>query len=82
MLDFLQELGIDEMNSGASAGSFFETRGDLLSSDSPCDGQNIAKIMSTHCQNHQKFHHKHSHSFYQELPIQHLDFPLKMIVQP
>ncbi|MDP7037978.1 MAG: aldehyde dehydrogenase family protein [Myxococcota bacterium] len=44
MLDFLEELGIDEMNSGASAGGFFETGGGVLSSDSPCDGQSIARI--------------------------------------
>ena len=44
MLDFLEELDIDEMNSGASAGGFFETGGGVLSSDSPCDGQSIARI--------------------------------------
>ncbi len=44
MLDFLQELGIEDVNSGASAGSFLNTGGALLSSDSPCDGQSIASV--------------------------------------
>ncbi|MFA8451066.1 MAG: aldehyde dehydrogenase family protein [Bacteroidales bacterium] len=43
--EVLKQLGIEEINSGASTGTqWFDTKGDLLESISPVDGKPIAKI--------------------------------------
>ncbi|MCK5689424.1 aldehyde dehydrogenase family protein, partial [Myxococcota bacterium] len=54
MLDFLKELGIEEVNQGASAGGFFETSGELLESYSPNDGKLIAKVKQATLDDYEK----------------------------
>ncbi|MFH1727751.1 MAG: aldehyde dehydrogenase family protein [Pseudomonadota bacterium] len=43
-MDFLKELGIKEINSGAYSDGWHETNGDMLVSVSPVDGKEIAKV--------------------------------------
>ena len=45
LADVLKQLGIEEVNSGASTGTvWFDTKGDIIESVSPVDGKPIAKI--------------------------------------
>ncbi len=43
-MDFLKELGIEEINSGAYNGQWLETTGPLLESKNPATGEVIAKV--------------------------------------
>ncbi|MDP6838546.1 MAG: aldehyde dehydrogenase family protein, partial [Planctomycetota bacterium] len=43
-MDFLKELGISDMNSGAYNGSWIETSGEVLESINPATGEVIASV--------------------------------------
>ncbi|MBI5510539.1 MAG: aldehyde dehydrogenase family protein [Deltaproteobacteria bacterium] len=54
MRDILSELGIEATNSGASAGGFFDTHGEIIESVSPIDGKPIAKIRQATAEDYER----------------------------
>jgi aldehyde dehydrogenase (NAD+) len=63
MRDFLDELGIEDINSGAWAGDKQPTSGALLASVSPSDGKVIAQVKQATLQDYEAVMHKMHNAF-------------------